>query len=128
VSAATRPLDLHRYIDIATDRYADDASRDDAIDALAWVDDESALAALVLIARGSTGQDEMLLATAGESVATTWLRRGWYDAEVAGSFDETSRRALDRLIAAECRDVGLPQAASDAAPHPAWQGPLTPFE
>lgn len=128
MSAVARPLNLRRYIDIATDKYADDASRDGAIEELGWTDDDAAFDALALVAGGGTGDDDMLLTTAGESVAVVWLRRGWYDADVAAAFHETSRQALDAFVAAQCPDAALPRALADAAPHPGFQGPLTSFE
>lgn len=89
-------------IDILFDQHASISERDDAAIELGYLKDERATEALLCAV--VTIDDEMLLASCGESIAQHWLHDGHIDVGAFKSMPVAARHEVESLIKREHPD------------------------
>jgi hypothetical protein len=73
--------------------------RDDAASYLGRIAEESVVRALAVVA-SSAEEDEVLVATAGESIAEIWIKLGRIEPEILRSLAGPARAEVQSLLAA----------------------------
>ena len=89
---------IHALSKILLDRTAPLSDRDDAAIDLACFDDQEAFQALLQIATDPS-ENEMLLASCGESIAEIWVRSGQFDPEVFEKLTGVARSEAQAVLA-----------------------------
>jgi HEAT repeat protein len=86
-------------VDILADHGARPDERDDAASYLGRYADESVVRALATVA-SSTEEDEVLVATAGESIAEIWIALGRIQPDVLHALAPPAKAEVESLLAA----------------------------
>jgi hypothetical protein len=86
-------------IGILLDPTARADERDDAASYLGRYPNRAVVDALAVVA-SSTGEDEVLVATAGESIAEIWIKLGEVNPEVLTTLAHPARAEVESLLAA----------------------------
>jgi hypothetical protein len=121
-------LSLKRYIEIAEDKSVDESSRDDAISELAWTDNSHALRALYRIGSDKLETNKTLLASAGESIARIWIRRGWCSTEYLDTLMEATVDEILLHFRGDNESLLSNRSADSANPPERVESELTDFD
>lgn len=95
-----RDAQVAGLVEVLLDESASSAERDDAAMDLGAVDNDTALHALLEVATSRFEQDELVLASCGESIANLWLKRGRFDPAAFARLTPAARKEARALVKA----------------------------